>query len=162
MQWLVALETDNDLIATCRLMNIFRRKGLKVLALAMASRPEGSSLFAVLDSPEADVDHMFNFLRRTEGVQQVTYYRHDVSGEASFAFVDAGSETPGVSRILQTLPGTKLVFANQGKYLLEIPAESASRWAASGFGGPEFLRFTRVKTTRGIPRPELVGTVSER
>ncbi len=162
MQWLVALETDNDLIATCRLMNIFRRKGLKVLALSMASRPEGSSLFAVLDSPESDIDHIFNFLRRTEGVQQVTYYRHDVPGEASFVFVEEESDKSGVWRILQTFSGTKLIFAIHRKYLLEIPAESASRWAASGFGGPEFLRFTRVKTTRGIPQPELVGTLSER
>ena len=29
MQWLITLETEQDLIVTCRLMNVFRRKGTK-------------------------------------------------------------------------------------------------------------------------------------
>ena len=39
MQWLITLETEQDLIVTCRLMNVFRRKGLKITTLAMARGP---------------------------------------------------------------------------------------------------------------------------
>jgi len=34
MQWLITLDTEQDLIVTCRLMNAFRRKGLKITTLA--------------------------------------------------------------------------------------------------------------------------------
>ncbi len=34
MQWLITLDTENDLIVTCRLMNAFRRKGLKIATLS--------------------------------------------------------------------------------------------------------------------------------
>ncbi len=76
MQWLITLETEQDLIVTCRLMNAFRRKGLKITTLAMAARPHGFSMMAVLDSPESAIDHLFNYLRRTEGVERVSYYQH--------------------------------------------------------------------------------------
>jgi len=156
MQWLVTLETDNDLISACRLMNIFRRKGLKIATLAMAGRLTGFSLMAVLDSPEAEVDHIFNLLRRTEGVQHVTCYRHETSEDASFVFIDAEADTSRVAQILKTFPGSKLVFASHGKYLLEVPAESW-RPVVQAFGEPEFLPFARVRTTRNVSHSELVA-----
>ena len=63
MQWLVALDTNIDPITSCRLMNIFRRKGVSIVTLAMAARPEGFSIIAVVETPESLVDHIFNFLR---------------------------------------------------------------------------------------------------
>jgi hypothetical protein len=158
MQWLVTLETENELILICRLMNIFRRKGVKIATLALAARPTGFSLMAVLESPEADADHLFNLLRRTEGVQNVTYYRHEISEDASFVFIDADADTSSVARILETFPESQLIFASHGKYLLQVPAESRRRRAAWGFDKPEFLPFARVRTTRNVSQPELVVT----
>jgi acetolactate synthase regulatory subunit len=79
MQWLITLETEKDTIVTCRLMNVFRRKGLKIVTLAMTTRPSGHSMIAVVELPEADVDHIFNFLRRIEGVRHVACYQHETS-----------------------------------------------------------------------------------
>ena len=158
MQWLLTLETENDLIATCRLMNIFRRKELRIVTLAMAARPEGFSLMALVDSPEGDVEHIFNFLRRTEGVQHVTYYRHETSADASFVFVDADEDNARVVRILEAFPGAMLIFASHGKYLLEVPAESRRHPCVQIAGEPGFLPFACVKTTRNVARAELVAT----
>ena len=157
MQWLLTLETENDLIATCRLMNIFRRKGLKIVTLAMAARPAGFSLMTLVDSPEADVEHIFNLLRRTEGVQNVTYYRHETSDDASFVFVDADVDNSRVEQIFEAFPASKLIFASHGKYLFEVPAESRRRPVAQVVGEPVFLAFARVKSTRNAARAELVG-----
>lgn len=148
MKWLAALETDKDPITTCRLMNIFRRKGMKILTLALVAKPDGYSLMALLETAEGAVEHLFNFLRRTEGVEHVTCYRHEPSQNASFVFTDAASAS--ISRFLEAFPGSKLVFASQGKYLLEIPAESDLRRAKSGFESLEFLPFACVKTTRTL------------
>ncbi len=156
MQWLVTLETVNDLISVCRLINIFRRKGLAIATLAMAARPEGFSLMAVVDSPEAEAEHIFNFLRRTEGVRHVTYYRHETSRDASFVFIDAEAETLGVEKVLRIFPESKLVFASHGKYLLEVPASSGRRPAAD-LGELGVLPFACVKTTRPAPAEVLVG-----
>jgi acetolactate synthase regulatory subunit len=156
MQWLITLETEQDLIVTCRLINVFRRKGLKIVTLAMAARPSGFSMMAVLESPEAQVDHLFNFLRRMEGVQHVTYYRHETSEDASFIFIDADPDTWGVADILKAFPGSKLIFASHGKYLLEVHAEGRRQNAVPAFGIPEVLPFARVRTTRNAPRPELI------
>jgi hypothetical protein len=156
MQWLITLETEQDLIVTCRLMNIFRRKGLKVVTLAMATRPSGFSMMAVMESPEADVDNIFHFLRRTEGVQRVTYYRHETSEDASFIFIDADADTSRVADILKTFPGSKLIFASHGKYLLEVPAEGRRRTVVPAFDIPEVLPFACVKTTQNLSRPELI------
>ncbi len=41
MQWLITLETENDLIVTCRLMNVFRRKGTKISTLAIGRAAAG-------------------------------------------------------------------------------------------------------------------------
>lgn len=82
MQWLITLETEKDPIVTCRLMNVFRRKGLKIVTLAMTTRPSGHSMIAVVELPEADIDHVFNFLRRMEGVRHVACHRHETSGDS--------------------------------------------------------------------------------
>lgn len=157
MEWLVTLETENDLIAICRLVNIFRRKGLKIATLALAARPAGFSMMAVLESPESEVDHIFNFLRRMEGVQRVAYYRHETSDDASCVFIDAEGDTSRVAEILKTFPGSKLIFASHGKYLLEVPAESRSRAGPPAIDISEFLPFACVKTTRNAASPELVS-----
>ena len=155
MQWLMTLEIEQDMIAVCRLVNIFRRKGLKLVTLAMASRPASFSVMAVADSPEGDVEHIFNYLRRTEGVQHVAYYRHEPSEDAAFFFIDDDTETSRVADVLNTFPGSKLVFASNGKYLLEVPAESRRTTGLRTFHVPEYLPFACVKTTRGAVRPEL-------
>jgi acetolactate synthase regulatory subunit len=160
MQWLVTLEIDNDLISACRLMSIFRRKGLKIATLAMAGRPAGFSLMAVVDSPEAEVDHIFNLLRRTEGVQHVTYYRHETTQNAPFVFIDADADTSRVVRIIETFPGSKLILASHGKCLLEVPAESRPS-AIQAFGEPPFLPFACVKTTRKAGQRELVAAPAQ-
>ncbi len=155
MQWLLTLETNNDMISICRLMNIFRRKSLKITTLAMTARPAGFSLMGVVDSPEADVDYLFNFLRRTEGVQHVTCYRHESFPNASFVFIDSEEDNSSVAQLLKAFPEAKLVFASHGKYLLEIPADKRRSPASTGAQDPAFLPFACVKTTRCAPQPEL-------
>ena len=156
MQWLITLETEQDLIVTCRLLNVFRRKGLKIATWAMAARSSGFSMMAVVESPETDAEHIFNFLRRMEGVQHATYYRHETSADASFIFIDANADTPRVADLLKTFPGSKLIFASHGKYLLEVPSESHRQNAVAAIDLPEFLPFARVKTSRSVSVPELV------
>jgi acetolactate synthase regulatory subunit len=157
MQWLLTLETNSDMISLCRLMNVFRRKSLGITTLAMTARPSGFSLMAVVDSAEADVDYLFNFLRRTEGVQHVTCYRHESFPNASFVFVDSEEDNSGVTRVLEAFPESKLVFASHGKYLLEIPAEKRRSPASAGPREPAFLAFACVKTTRSATQPELAA-----
>ena len=71
MQWLITVETERDMIAICRLINVFRRKGLKIVALTMAAQPNSYSTIAVTESPGVGIDHVFNFLRRMEGIRRV-------------------------------------------------------------------------------------------
>ena len=156
MQWLMAIETNDDAITGCRLINIFRRKGVRIVTLAMAARAAGYSLMALVETPESDVDHIFNFLRRTEGVRNVTYYRHEPVGDASFVFIDSEVGSSSFNRFLKSFPESKLVFASDGKYLLEVPAEKLPRSAALGLGQPEFLPFACVKTTRNLRTPDWV------
>ena len=113
MQWLITLETEEGLIMTCRIMNVFRRKGLKIVTLVMKARPSGYSMIAVIESPEADANHVFNLLRRTEGIQHIFCYKRKIS--ASLA-----------ANILKALPESKLIFDNHGKYLLEAPADGVT------------------------------------
>ena len=155
MQWLLTLETNNDMISICRLMNIFRRKSLKITTLAMTARPEGFSLMGVVGSAEGEIDYLFNFLRRTEGVRHVTCYRHETSPNASFVFIDSEDNNSGVTRVLEAFPESKLIFASHGKYLLEIPVEKRRSTALAGSRDPAFLPFARVKTTHNAPQPEL-------
>ena len=155
MQWLLTLETNNDMISICRLMNIFRRKSLKITTLTMTARPAGFSLMGVVDSAEGDVDYLFNFLRRTEGVQHVTCYRHEAFPNASFIFIDSEEDNSGVTRVLEAFPESKLIFASHGKYLLEIPAERRRNSASVGSRETAFHPFACVRTTRGAPQAEL-------
>jgi acetolactate synthase regulatory subunit len=154
MQWLVALETNIDPITSCRLMNIFRRKGVSIVTLAMAARSGGFSIIAVVETPESLVEHIFNFLRRVEGVQHVTYYRHEPQGEASFVFIDAEPDSRSLARFLETFPESKLIFGSHGKYLLEIPGDRKAQSVGLSGGGQEILPFARVKTS--IQQPELI------
>ncbi len=82
MRWLITLKTEDGLIVPCRLMNAFRCKGLKIVTLAMAARPCGYSMMAVVEPPEgADADYIFNFLRRMGGVQSVVINKKPPSAE---------------------------------------------------------------------------------
>ena len=83
MQWLLELETDKDPIATCRLMNIFRRKGVGIVTLSLEAGAAEFSMKALVETAESEVAHIFNFLRRTEGVRHVTCYRHEPAAGAS-------------------------------------------------------------------------------
>jgi hypothetical protein len=148
MQWLITLETEQDMIVTCRLMNVFRRKGMKISTLAIATRPHCFSMMAVLESAESDVEHLFNFLRGMEGVERVSYYQHQTSTDASFVFIDADADTSRVAEVINTFPASKLIFASHGKYLLEVPAESRWQHAAPVLGLPDFLPFACVRSTR--------------
>jgi acetolactate synthase regulatory subunit len=151
MQWLITLDTENDLIVTCRLMNVFRRKGLKIATLAMAARPQRFSMMAVLDSPGADIDHLFHYLRGMEGVEHVSYYQHHASADASFVFVDAGADPLRVSEVLSAFPRSNIVFASHGKYLLEVPAGSKHHEIMPPLGLPEFRPYAFVKSTLSAP-----------
>ncbi len=158
MPWLLALETDPDPIPACRLLNIFRRKGVKIVSLTLTATPAGFSVMAVVETPESEVDHLFHFLRRTEGIQHVTCYRHAPSGETAFLWVDAGPDSPALVKLLESYPGSRLVFAGQGKVLLELPAETRGRAITlAGSGSLEFLPFARAQSTRTGTHPELAG-----
>ena len=156
MQWLVTLETEHDMIAACRVMNVFRRKGMKIAMFALATRAAGFSIMAVVETAESAVEHIFNFLRRTEGVQHVSCYRHTLAANASYVLIDAGPRSTNVARILETFSKSKLIFASHGKYLLEIPAESHPGVLADS-ADTEILPLARVMTTQSAPRPELVS-----
>jgi hypothetical protein len=149
MQWLITLETEKDLIITCRLMNAFRRKGMQITTLAMADRAAGYSMMAVLESPESDVEHLYNFLRGMEGVEHVSYYQHQASSDASYVFIDSDEKAARGAEVLKTFPDSRLVFASHGKFLLEVPTASRRKPAAPAFGLPEFLPFAHVKSTGG-------------
>jgi len=157
MQWLLTLETEHDMIVTCRLMNVFRRKGVIISTLALATRPHGFSMMAVLEGSAPDIDHLFNFLRGLEGVERISYYQHQTSADASFIFLDADADSTRVAEVLNTFPGSKLVFASHGKYLLEVPAESRRAQPTGALDLPDFYPFTCVKTTRSVARPVLVA-----
>jgi hypothetical protein len=149
MQWLIALETNSDPITSCRLINIFRRKSVGIVTLAMAARPQGFSVITVAETAEADVEHIYNFLRRVEGVQHVTYYRHEPRGDASFVFIDSEPKSQTLTRVLQDFPGARMIFGSEGKYLLEVPGGQAVE------GSPaEILPFVRVKSS--VPQPDLI------
>jgi acetolactate synthase regulatory subunit len=157
MQWLLTLESDRDPIVLCRLMNIFRRKGLEIETMAVAAKPETYSLMAVVDSPESDVDHIFNFLRRTDGVMGVTYYQHEPSQDASFIFVESAENSENLKRIQDAFPGCKVIFASHGKYLVEVPSGSSLETGSPGLGAPGFLPLSRVRTSGQSRQMELVG-----
>ena len=158
MQWLLTLESDRDPILLCRLMNIFRRKGLEIETLALTAKPESYSLMAVVDSPQADVDHIFNYLRQTEGIRSVTFYQHDPSQAASFIYVESAAHPENIKRIQEVFPECKVIFSSHGKYLVEVPSGSGTQ--VQGLDEPGFLPLSRVRASQPHPQMELVGAAS--
>lgn len=155
LKWLFAIETEDDLIVICRLMNIFRRKGIKPLSLAMSRSPEKYGVIMMVELPESEAEHHFNFLRRTEGVRHVTYYRHNPDRPASFIYVNLETPSLELSRWSQLFPGSRLILASHGMALLEVSAN----FALSPAPEHEFLPFARVKTTRSGSGSEVPGTI---
>jgi acetolactate synthase regulatory subunit len=153
MQWLVAIEMEDDPIPACRVMNVFRRKGVKVSTLTLAAEPAGTSMIALVETPESEIEHIFNFLRRTEGVRHVTCFRPEISANATFLLAEADPDDSGPAHLFETFPGSKLVFRSQGKFLLEIPAGAANENGALAEAGRVW--FARAMSTREAPRPEL-------
>jgi acetolactate synthase regulatory subunit len=160
MQWLLTLESERDPIVICRLMNIFRRKGLSIETMALAAKPEGYSCVAVVDTPGTEIDHIFNFLRRTEGVSNVACYRHEPSAAAAFLFVESADHPENVKRILEAFPECEVIFASHGKYLFEVRSASQLPQNIAGLGEPGFLPLSRFKTSREHSQMELVGAMS--
>ena len=160
MQWLLTLESDRDAILLCRLMNIFRRKGLEIETMALTAKSESYSVMAVVDTPQADVDHIFNFLRSTDGVQGVTFYQHEPSLDASFIFVESAENPDNLKRLQEAFPESKVIFASHGRYLVEVPSGLASGKQIAGLGEPSFLPLSRVRTSQQRPQLELVGAAT--
>ncbi len=160
MQWLLTLESERDPIVLCRLMNIFRRKGVSIETMALASKPEGYALTAVVDTAESEIDHIFNFLRRTEGVSNVACYRHEPSAAASFLFVESDTNPKNLQRFLETFPESKVIFASHGKHLFEVGSASQLPPDFAGLGESGFLPLSRFKMSREHSQIELVGAIS--
>ena len=160
MQWLLTLESDRDPIVLCRLMNIFRRKGLEIETLALNAKAESYSLMAVVESPQKDVDHIFHFLRESSGVLGVAYYRHEPTQDASFIFVESAENPENIKRIQEAFPESKVVFASHGKYLVEIPSGLFTGAKFPGLEEPGFLPLSRVRASQHYPQMELVGAAS--
>src|SRR5437773_7061755 len=85
MQWLLELETERDPISTCRLMNIFRRKGVNIVTLSLEAGAAEFSMKALVETAESEVTHIFNFLRRTEAWRTLTCFRDEPPAKASGA-----------------------------------------------------------------------------
>src|SRR5436309_14386019 len=101
MEWLLELETEKDPISVCRLMNIFRRKGVNIVTLSLEAGPAEFSMKALVETAESEVAHIFNFLRRTEGVRLVTCYRDEPATDAS---VTAKGDSKGTTSRAARLP----------------------------------------------------------
>ena len=157
MQWLLTLDSDRDPIVLCRLMNNFRRKGVEIETMTLAAKAELYSCIAVVNTAQTDVDHLFHYIRRTEGVVNVSFYRHDPSQRASFVFVESNANPESINRILAVFPEGKIIFASQGKYLLEIPSESRLPARIPGMDELGFLPLSRVRTSQQNSHSQLVG-----
>ena len=101
MEWLLELETEKDPISVCRLMNIFRRKGVNIVTLSLEAGAAEFSMKALVETAESEVAHIFNFLRRTEGVRHVTCYRHESTANVS---VPAKGGSEGITSRAARLP----------------------------------------------------------
>jgi hypothetical protein len=71
MQRLFTIDTEGDLIVICRLINVFRRKGVKLAKLVISSTPGGFRVAVLFEAAESEVEHLFNFVRRMEGVSHL-------------------------------------------------------------------------------------------
>jgi hypothetical protein len=170
MQWLLALETDNDPISICRLMNVFRRKSVRLVTLSLATAEAGFSLLAVVETPQGEVDHLFHFLRSSAGVENVTCYlpspvhesgQDDPAAEAasSYLFIGSSAGSLEAERISELLPGCGVIFSSEGKLLFEVPAGNRSVLTSDGpvTGGSNFVHLVRAKDTRVQAVSELVA-----
>jgi len=145
MEWLVALEAQNNPIVLGRLLNAFRRKGVEIKTLTLGTRTAELSLMALVDSPEESVEHILHFLRVMVGVRDVACYRHEPSGKASFIFIETDDHS-SVAKILAGFPLSKLVFASQGRYLVEVGEKGCKAVDGALDSIADFLPFARVRT----------------
>jgi hypothetical protein len=144
VKWLFTIDTENDLIVFCRLVNIFRRKGLNISWMSIGALSGAYRIIAVFQGSADEIDHIFHFVRRTEGVCHVAYYREGGTGPASFVFSDGEGEAPEAARWPDIFPGARLAFAGQGKLLLEIPPGATSERLLYSSPAVGFARFSRV------------------
>ncbi len=77
MQWILALEAENNPIVLGRVLNALRRKGIVVITLVVETRRAELSLTALVASPKERVEHIANFLAGVAGVRNVTHYRRE-------------------------------------------------------------------------------------
>ncbi len=148
MQWLLKLEMESDPIITCRLMNVFRRKGMKLLTFTLENKLDRTHATALAETDAGAVDHIFNFLRGIAGVRHVAWHSPEATAMPSFILADGGRESASVARLLETFPGSRLVFANPEKCLVEIPLSHSSAPKANGRVEPGWLSFAPVRSTR--------------
>ncbi len=153
MTWLFTIDIEDDPIVACRLLNIFRRKGLKLRTLAMASADAGFRVAALADAAETDIEHIFNFFRRTDGVLHVAYYRSTTPGAGSFVFVEPEARGVDAAQWPQMFPGARLVFASHGSVLIELPAGAAGPSGLNPPGFPGSIPFACVRNTRSSNAP---------
>ncbi len=157
MEWLVALEAENNPIVLGRLLNAFRRKGVEIKTLTLGTRTAELSLMALVESAEENVEHILHFLRVMVGVRDVACYRHEPSGKASFIFMETDDHS-SVAKILADFPLSKLVFASQGRYLVELGEKGCSAGDHSLVSDADFLPFARVRalstSTQAAKLPE--------
>jgi len=170
MQWLLALEADNDPISICRLMNVFRRKSVTLVTLSLAAAERGFSVIALVETPKAEVEPLFHFLRRSAGVEHVTCYlpvpaqatgcdNFPAESGESYLFINSDSRSLEPGRISASFPGCNVIFASQGKFLIEVPAGNHSvASAVDPFGqGSGCIHLVRAKDTHVQPISELVA-----
>lgn len=115
MKWLTALETDGELITLCRLMNIFRRKGISIAALTVNAAPRGFTVLALIETTAPQIEHLRSFLRRTAGVSEVACYRHEAGN--AVAFHGRGVEP---ASLREALPAAHATLTGESRYLPEI------------------------------------------
>lgn len=148
MRWLLTIDTENDLIVVCRLMNIFRRKGISVKDLAVSSESERFCLTVLFEATEGEAEHIFNFLRRTEGVSHVACHRNAASDSPSFILAEAEAASAYAARWAEFLHSPRWVFVSQGKALLKIKEDAANLFNHEKAERPGIHTFTCVKTSR--------------
>jgi hypothetical protein len=103
------------------------------------------------------VEHLFHFLRRTEGVRHVTSYRQEASAEASFIFVDAAGSSVTLARLREAFPEAEIIFASGGKFLLEVSNPNRLPPALPELGAALYVPLVAARTTRSATAGELVG-----
>ena len=75
----------------------------------------------------------------------------------SYVFINSGSQSFEPARVSESFPGSKVIFASQGKLLVEIPDGPLVSAGDSITQGPEFVHLIRAKDTRLRALSELVA-----